>query len=689
MKKVTLGGDRLGSGKKQKVDLQGFERSTHDLSNAWRSTMSAGTLVPFMIQPAMPGDVWEIKLDADVMTHPTLGPLLGSEKVQLDMFTIPMRLYNSWVHNNKLGIGNNMSQVKMPKLTINSVSEATTWSQNNPTKYPINNSHVLKYLGISGPRRNTSPTHDFKEEGFGAIPLLGYWDIFKNYYANKQEENAWVISTPVAVVTDISKVFGGQPSTGLLDVTVTPMSIESVTGTWFVILLEPVDQTPANWNIPITLEQVKFTDGAVNLGTINDIAKGSIVYEAPVTPIPNNIYVSVQEWGGKQNIWIQFQPSINADIDSWNQSAEISYRRPPQLYPFSLTEIDDIREAILGTRGDTTFFVNEYGYDNDIELIKRSLPDTADLHQRSVLPLRYNQEGLLVKTYQSDIFNNWLNTETISGSGGVNEITRVDTTAGYFNIDTLQLAYKVYRMLNQITVSGGSYDDWQNAVYDHERFAAPEIPMYEGGLSKELVFQEIYSSNTQEGQPLGTLAGKGRMSGKHKGGHVVIHVNELSFIMGIISITPRIDYSQGNDWFTRLSTWNDWHKPHLDQIGFQDLMAEQMAWFGATFDGTTQRNHAVGKQPAWINYMTNYNRSFGNFADQDSEMFMTLNRRYEMSSETDMATNPIVDATSYIDPSKYNFIFAETALDAQNYWVQVATETTVRRKMSAKVMPNL
>ena len=55
--------------------------------------------------------------------------------------------------------------------------------------------------------------------------------------------------------------------------------------------------------------------------------------------------------------------------------------------------------------------------------------------------------------------------------------------------------------------------------------------------------------------------------------------------MGIVSITPRIDYSQGNDWFTSLSTWNDWHKPHLDQIGFQDLLAEQLAWFGTTNDG--------------------------------------------------------------------------------------------------------
>ena len=55
----TLGGDRLGAGKKMKVELHNYERSTHDLGYIWRSTMSAGTLVPFMTQVALPGDAFK------------------------------------------------------------------------------------------------------------------------------------------------------------------------------------------------------------------------------------------------------------------------------------------------------------------------------------------------------------------------------------------------------------------------------------------------------------------------------------------------------------------------------------------------------------------------------------------------------------------------------------------------------
>ena len=56
MKTVQLGGDRLGSGNKMHVQMRNYERSTHNLDYIWRSTMAAGTLVPFMKKVALPPD---------------------------------------------------------------------------------------------------------------------------------------------------------------------------------------------------------------------------------------------------------------------------------------------------------------------------------------------------------------------------------------------------------------------------------------------------------------------------------------------------------------------------------------------------------------------------------------------------------------------------------------------------------
>ena len=63
---------------------------------------------------------------------------------------------------------------------------------------------------------------------------------------------------------------------------------------------------------------------------------------------------------------------------------------------------------------------------------------------------------------------------------------------------------------------------------------------------------------------------------------------------------------------------------------------------------------------------------------------MVLNRNYERGNNYTIA-----DLTTYIDPKKYNYIFADARLDAQNFWTQIGVNMTARRKMSAKVMPNL
>jgi len=301
----------------------------------------------------------------------------------------------------------------------------------------------------------------------------------------------------------------------------------------------------------------------------------------------------------------------------------------------------------------------------------------------------FPQEGLAVKTYNSDLFNNWLQSEWITGASGIAEVTKVPVVGGSFKIDELLMSRKVYDMLNRIAVSGGTYDDWLDAVYTHDRKKSVSSPMYMGGLIKNIVFQEIVSTAGTDGEPLGTLAGRGKLGGMHKGGKIVIKVDEPSYIMGIVSITPNLDYTQGNDWDTNLQTMNDFHKPALDQIGFQDLITEQMAWFDTrTTVSNTPVFKSAGKQPAWINYMTAVNKALGNFAIESEQMFMVLARRYDAGW---LANNEskINDLTTYIDPTKFNHIFADTRLDAMNFWVQIGMGITARRKMSAKIIPNL
>ena len=92
--------------------------------------------------------------------------------------------------------------------------------------------------------------------------------------------------------------------------------------------------------------------------------------------------------------------------------------------------------------------------------------------------------------------------------------------------------------------------------------------------------------------------------------------------MAIASLTPRVEYSQGNDWDVyELETMDDIHKPGMDEIGFQDLITEQMAWWSTSLQLITPSivQRSAGKQPAWVNYMTNVDKVLGNFAIVRSE----------------------------------------------------------------------
>ena len=132
------------------------------------------------------------------------------------------------------------------------------------------------------------------------------------------------------------------------------------------------------------------------------------------------------------------------------------------------------------------------------------------------------------------------------------------------------------------------------------------------------------------------------------------------------------------------------HVPALDGIGYQDSVNWQRAWWDYKKTSTKTYQPAAGKTVAWIDYMTNVNKTYGNFANNMTEAFMVLNRNYQYNTAAKFDANTnITDLTTYIDPVKFNYIFADTSLNAMNFWVQTAFDIKVRRLISAKQIPNL
>lgn len=644
----TLGKNTLGDNNKMKVAMRDYDMSTHDISTVFRSSVGVGMLVPFCKILCQKGDIIDINLINKTLSQPTLGPLFGSFKLQHFMFFGGIRLYNSWLHNNRTGIGMKMSDIKLPMMVANTIGTNTNAKTN------ISTSALYKYLGWSGSKRvGANATEGVQKNG---VPLLLYLDIFKNFFANTQEKMFYMIRG------GLSKISVGP---NIYDIPAANINV-SVSNTTSVGSFDESDNWKLYW------ENVKVTgtkDGAEKIMTMADLTSDATT-KTITTNKASTLLTNITN--------IEFDPNV------------VKYTKT-RLGQYDLKVLDQIRDVILHKKGNETLVLLE-------ENVGASSNGSPEL-SKFILELRKSQEsklgGMLLKTYDSDIFNNWVQTDWIDGAGGITEITSIDITAndGKLTMDALNLQQKVYNMLNRIAVSGGTYRDWLETVYTAGKYLdRPETPVFIGGMTQYIEFDEVVSKSATEtaygSQPLGDIAAIGRGGKPLNNGHIHYQCEEPGYIMGLVAITPMVDYSQGNDFDLNLQTIDDLHKPALDGIGYQDLIQEQMVGETSTYDGgagIAKLNHlSANKTVAWIDYMTNYNRTYGDFAVGGALDFMVLNRRYDVTEKL-----TIGDLTTYIDPQKYIEIFADTDLTSQNFWVQTVVQATRRGNYSAKQIPFL
>lgn len=712
MKRKEVGGARLGSGGKLTQSLSAYEMSTHDLSKAFRSSMATGTLVPTYVEFVQKGDVWEFDIESAIHTYPTNGPIFGNFKFQVDAFTADLRLYNKQLHNNTTGLGNKMNRVMFPQMRLNAKNPNIDGGELNIQQ--ISPDSLLAYLGIRG--------IGTREEGLGenrgrvevlrqAMPLLMYWDIYKEYYSNKQEEIGYCIGTEIEsgeepVIESITwydpknpgrfheleKNWENWPEAGLRDM----KNIYIPKGAHVTVRGQNLVRNSIKWS---KLRNLGGGKGEVVETYIEEFLEGD----------PRQMWDEIYaDENGSQIVYsgLRYETALMGEYTypgetelirneketawEWDGTTTGTISGGIKLVEFPLNNIDDMRMNIFDQPVTSPLTI---GYTEEENAVLPYIQTTGQtnvtggaVNANSNMNSYYTMSGLGIKTYQSDRFNNWLNKTWIEE---INDKSAVDVSSGNFTMDALNLAKKIYKLENRIAISGNTYQDWLEAVYGQDTHGAAEMPVYRGGYSCMISFDTVVSSSDAttaagDDQPLGTLGGRGTTR-HEKGGRLRFKAEEHCFVMIIASITPIIDYAQGNKWWTMLETMDDIHKPQFDGIGFQDLPIYEMAAWDTKVDAEgNEIHHSLGKQPSWTHYQTNQNEVYGNFARETKEAWMVLQRRYDWDE-----MGLLKDGTTYIDPVKYNYIFADTALSNQPFWVQIGFGAEARRIMSANQMPNL
>ncbi|UPW40937.1 major capsid protein [Sigmofec virus UA08Rod_6079] len=171
-----------------RVVIEKPKRSNVDLSFVNRFSAGPGMLIPVMVKEVFAGDNISCNLNSLIFTPPTKGLLFGSFKVQFDYFFAPFRLYNKVLHDDRVTF--DPSSVYFPVMQFSQLKSHTGDDYISNGCHPTSLGH---YLGI--------PEFFSREEAdavvtrrFNAVPFFAYFDIFRGYYANVQEDTAPQVS---------------------------------------------------------------------------------------------------------------------------------------------------------------------------------------------------------------------------------------------------------------------------------------------------------------------------------------------------------------------------------------------------------------------------------------------------------------------------------------------------------------
>lgn len=521
----------------------------HDLSHYLRTSMAPGLGYPICCIPCNAGDYHQLEFKHLMNTQAILNPLYGSYRLQICVFFAGVSLYipKLWRNGTLVNTSSGTLDVNFPWIHI---------SPKNPM-WQVDESSLPAFLGMG--YHTGLFTGDQSQFTINLIPYLMYYDIFRHYYANRQEANYPVMmgtwNTPNRVtrysLSDLDTLYGGLPWEG---------------------------------------------------GSMDD---SSLLNRTPI----NSIFRTP---GGPTD-----QPSMTVSL--------------------------------------------------------------GGLWQACYLPDRMNV-----------ILNDQFFKKNVS-------TVVVSTVGDSFQIDQLVTAKKLWNSRNNDVITNGTFKDWIRVHFGVTPKIMDDMPTFCGATSSDILFEDIRATTSAKvGDADQYLGDKGSSAlGYGDSRRFNITVDRPGYIMAIATLVPRVDYYQFTERYVRHRKLSDMFRPEFNGVGYQDVLVSDLnTEFPEGWDGTQEYNlennpfaQAVGKQPAWIEYMTAVNKVRGSFCTTEKSWVLARDMRADTNPAVDVSPAQNTAFTAYIDPGHWNQPFADQSPTAQNFYAQFYLRHRVRSTVLKRLRP--
>lgn len=345
-----------------------------------------------------------------------------------------------------------------------------------------------------------------------------------------------------------------------------------------------------------------------------------------------------------------------------------------------------------------------------------------------------SRASIFQRAFPDYYLESWLKTSGFNTSN-----TMVDVTKNSVSVRSISTASHLQRFRDLAFGGGSRGSDFFKAEFDVDPKYSATVPLFLGSdvcrLGSNVLYQTTGAGDASS--PLGSFSGQ--MSGGDSFKRRTFHFNENGYFMEITSVVPTVVYPNYLNPTLLQTNLGQRYAPALDNIQMQPLTIPTLlgnVFFDTGSGGYSHvLNHmgtaslrtvavgkssfyedvAVGYQPAWAELMTSVSKPHGRLCnDLDYWVFQ---RRYgtsiynsrdasdasvfleELGQGVDTLdietfnaflknTYVSTDFVPYILPAMYNYVFADTDPNAQNFVLDNSAEISVYREKSKVNVPN-
>lgn len=346
-----------------------------------------------------------------------------------------------------------------------------------------------------------------------------------------------------------------------------------------------------------------------------------------------------------------------------------------------------------------------------------------------------SRASIFQRAFPDYYLESWLKTSGFNTSN-----TMVDVTSNSVSVRSISTASHLQRFRDLAFGGGSRGSDFIKAEFDVDPKLSATVPLFLGSDTCRLGSNVLYQTTGagDASSPLGSFSGQ--MSGGDSFKRRTFHFNENGYFMEITSVVPTVMYPNYLNPTLLQTNLGQRYAPALDNIQMQPLTIPTLlgnVFFDTGSGGYSHvLNHrgtadlrtvavgkasfyedvAVGYQPAWAELMTGVSKPHGRLCNDLD--YWVFSRRYgtsiynsydaedasafleELSKDDidplDVETfnawlkNTYVstDFVPYILPAMYNYVFADTDPNAQNFVLDNSAEISVYREKSKVNVPN-